>query len=424
MKHRRVLLVNTIQVGESNGTGNTLKNLFQLYPQDKQMQLVVYPDTGQQVFSDIETWFTPLSVCEFPYRLHLRRLKKRTAKTLQTGQADFKPGVSIPKSDLRSKLHEMINGLLDMWPIRYKAIYEKIDTYKPEIIYTCAGSIRIMKIVEKIAKRYDIPVVVHMMDDWPSTIYSSSVLSAVSRRKTLKMLERIYRLSNTDFAISDALAEKYKMRFSKEHITLMNPTVISTARKNSGNRSSSIKFLYAGSLSLKRDESLLVIAKVLKRLKEDGFCNSFDIYTSENQNTASARQAFAPYGVKVFNYVSSDKVYDLYREYDALVFTESFAEECIAFTSLSLSTKVPEYLASGVAMLAYLPKKLHSAQYLSAKKIAAVANSEEELEGCCKRLINDEVYRQRLLTAAHSVAKNEFSETSVKVKLEKVFSDA
>lgn len=421
MTTKRVLVVNTVQIGETSGTGNTLKNLFALYPQDHQMQLVVYPDTGQQAYSDTCSFFTPISVCAFPYKIHVEREKKRRATEKGAKPKKTALNAGISKRGLKPAIHEMINGMLDMWPVKCDALFHMLDQFKPEVIYTCAASIRIMKIAKSIAEHYKIPIVIHLMDDWPNTIYSSSVLSYPARRSALKELKTIYRLSETNLAISDGLSEKYEAWSGKKHLTLMNPVEVTCDIDLMRDANDCVKFLYAGSLSLNRDESLVDVAQALSELRDEGFSNQFDIYTANTQNTQRVRNEFEQYGVQVFDYVSQNQVLELYRSYDVLVFTESFARELTAFTAHSLSTKIPEYMASGRPILGYLPEMLYSTSFLSKHKVAAIVNQKNELKKRCRTLIENSEYRQELARKSVALADTLFSNNVAKEKLELVF---
>lgn len=280
-----------------------------------------------------------------------------------------------------------------------------------------------MKVVNKISEHYHIPVVVHLMDDWPNTIYASSALLKPFRWFALKELRKLYSKTTKNFAISEGLGEKYTAIYHKDHIALMNPAAIYPIGADTislNKEGQPVRFLYAGSLSLKRDESLLEIAAVLHNLRTRGFANVFDIYISKTLVNEYNIKRFSQYGVQLYPYVSPSQVYELYAKYDVLVFTESFQKEIINFTAFSLSTKVPEYLASQRAILAYLAEELFSAKYLAKKQVAEVVHDSTELKWSCQRLIKDNELRERLARKGRELAEIEFSYEQVQKKLERV----
>lgn len=417
MNCKRILIVNTVQLNENSGTGHTLHNIFKLLPDEKLMQLVVHPDASQPVLSDVQTVFTPVSVCKVPYAV----MRKRSAGKPSAPSAGG--SVNIPKKGLSAAVHEMISAALDAFPVNIKPVLTAIDAFQPHVIYTCAATMRIMQIVKALSDHYDIPVVVHLMDDWPQTIYSSSVLSAVFRKRTLSLLRQLYKRSEVSFAVSGGLCKKYE-HFSGgvTHLPLMNPAVIGLSPQI--RKTAKLRFLYAGALSLRRDESLLLIAKTLHALRRQGGDSEFHIYAPPSQNIPQMQERFAQYGVQLHDYVGADQVYALYRSFDVLVFTESFDPAFTKFTSYSLSTKIPEYLAAGVPMLAFLPKQLYSAEYLTANKAACVCTDETALTEGCRALLENAALREQLAQTGFALAKDVFSEESVQKKLLSVFGSA
>ena len=414
--NQRILIVNTVQLNENSGTGHTLQNIFSLLPRENLMQLIVHPDDTQPVLSDVHTVFTPVSVCKLPYSV----MRKRSANT--NGKNSGTQGsVNIPKKGFSAALHEVVSASLDAFPVNIAPVLQAVEDFQPQVIYTCAATMRIMQIVRALSDRYAIPVVVHLMDDWPQTIYSSSVLSAPLRQKTLGLLKQLYKRSRVSFAVSEGLCEKYEAFSDVPHLPLMNPAVIGQPPQL--RKTDRPRFLYAGALSLHRDDSLACIAEELCALRKRGIDNEFHIYAPPSQNTPAMRERFAAYGAQLHDYVSADKVYALCRSFEVLVFTESFDPSYTRFTRFSLSTKIPEYLAAGVPILAFLPDDLFSRQYLAKNEAACVCSQQNELAEACRRLCENHAYRENLADRGFRLAKQAFSEQSVKEKLLTVFGE-
>jgi len=66
---------------------------------------------------------------------------------------------------------------------------------------------------------------------------------------------------------------------------------------------------------------------------------------------------------------------------DVLVHVESFFEEDSARTRLSISTKIPQYMASGKAILAYGPSDLTSLRYINRNRAGVVFTDEGNISG-------------------------------------------
>lgn len=417
---KRVLIVNVTQMGDYSGTANTLQNIFRDYPQEKMMQLIVTPYLEHED-NKVQTINTPISFCRMPYMIQLRRYQRRREKAITSNAV----GGVIRRRGIKSHVHEALSGVLDAWMIRSKVIFEQLDEFKPEAVYTCAANIRVMKTAYDIARHYKIPVVVHLMDDWVRTIYRSSVLSKPFRVLALHYLRKLYSCSSVNFAISEGLCEKYTRWSGKKHIPLMNPANVDVPLGARGTEAGQkIRFLYAGSLDLKRDRSIIDIAESLEALRQQGWMIGFDVYTAQKSVTPENKKIFAEHGVSLYPYVPVSQVYSLYSQYDVLVFTESFEADVVEFTKLSLSTKVPEYFAAQKAILAYLPDELFSHRYLKENDLACVAGSRQELREACRRLVSDGMYRWEMAARTRRTAVNEFSYERVKDKLIEVFGNA
>ena len=241
------------------------------------------------------------------------------------------------------------------------------------------------------------------MDNWPETIYTTSPLSYVFHSVVKKYLKKIHKKSILNFAISDALGEKYSSVYGVEYRMLMNPAIhieneIQYIKKNP-------KFLYAGSLNLNRWKSLLEIAKVIDFYQKNGSNLEFTLYVPQNDVEMYAGE-FLKYGAVLKPYVPAEKLNKIYKEHDILVFAESFEKVVVDFSKYSLSTKIPEYMATGHLILAYLPEELYSSQYLKENNLAVVVSKTEELLVAVKKILSlsEEYYilSENSLKKAHS----------------------
>lgn len=415
--YKKILIINSTQIGSNSGTGNTLKNIFNLIPNDKLLQIIIHP-LEKNNHSNINTIIFGTEVLGLTGFIS-KIIHKNAINVSSSNVKTQNNCINIPKKSFKHKLKEMFSGILDSLPLFYEEIFKEVEKFKPDVIYTCAASIPIMKTALKISKKYNIPIVVHLMDDWPETIYTSSILSKPSRLYALYLLKKIFRMSSINFVISEALGMKYKKIYGINYCVLMNPVVVNeiepTVDKNV------ISFLYAGSLGLKRDESLIKICKAIKILNNQGYNCKIDLYIPKTQNIEEIRTKFLEFDVTFHNYVPADKTRQLYRKYDVLVFSESFDKKLTLFTKYSLSTKIPEYLSSGRPILAFIPENLYSSYYLKENNAAVVANNENELLLCCKKMLDDKKFCNEISNNGYVLVKKNHSIESAKRKLDMVF---
>lgn len=374
---KRVLIINATAIGENKGTGVTLRNIWKDYPRDKILQLIIdWNETEKD--SDIRTIRTPIEFCRIPYTFYLKTQKKRKQTCgISNG--------SIKQKGLKACIHDLIRGMLDVFPVNYDSIIEKVKVFEPDIIYTCGPSVRVLKTVNYISDSLGIPVILHLMDNWPETIYTTSPLSYVFHSIMKKYLKKINQKSIVNLAISDALGRKYSTTYGVEYKMLMNPAI--HIENKIHHIDNDAKFLYAGSLNLNRWKSLIEIAKVIDFYQKKGNNLKFTLYVPQNDIDVYAEK-FLKYGAVLKPYVSAEKLKKIYQENDILVFAESFDKEIIDFAKYSLSTKIPEYMATGHLILAYLPEELYSSKYLKENKLAVVVSKPEELIVAVKKIIS------------------------------------
>ncbi len=87
------------------------------------------------------------------------------------------------RNSILSKYFIQLEPIIDFFPLRISDLfYEWIDTFKPDIIYTWMGSKRSMDLSIRLSKDFDVPIVLHFMDNW--------LFASVNQYKLLRRLEK------------------------------------------------------------------------------------------------------------------------------------------------------------------------------------------------------------------------------------------
>lgn len=372
---KKVLIVNATAIGENKGTGVTLRNIWNEYPKENLMQLIVdWNDTDRD--RDVPTVRTPVEFCRIPYTFHRKVNRKRK---ISGGVANG----SIKQKGFKSCLHDCLRGMLDAFPVNYSCIMDAVREFAPDVVYTCGPSIRVLKTAYYISKKLDIPMILHLMDDWPETIYTTSVLSLPFQGIIKHMLAKIHKRCKHNFAISEAMGQKYSAIYGTEYRMLMNPAMNIEDKVHPISKEP--KFLYAGSLNLNRWKSLLDIAEVLDMYRKAGHSSEFTLYVPKNDMKLYSSE-FEKYGAVLKEYVSAEKLREIYENSDVLVFAESFDDAVVDFAKYSLSTKIPEYMATGHMILAYLPETLYSCRYMQDNQVALVSKDKKKLASVVEKI--------------------------------------
>lgn len=227
------------------------------------------------------------------------------------------------------------------------------------------------------------------------------------KRKVTKTLKRTDKL----FVISDEMKEAYRSLLGIEGYVIRNFSVEKKQvdyEECEVNEHSYLQMVYAGGLHYNRWKVLSQIAKVLKKINDSGNIKcQLRIYSAQNIST-NIIDEISIESVSLFcGSASADQIAEIYASADILVHVESFENKAIASTKYSFSTKIPEYLSSGKAVLAVGPEEVASIRYLS--DFACVICDDSSLYEMLGRLINDEVYRSAIRTNCEQRYEEDFS---------------
>lgn len=140
-----------------------------------------------------------------------------------------------------------------------------------------------------------------------------------------------------------------------------------------------------------------------------------DIFTSKD-NIELYRSGFETLPVAFYEAVPHERIDEVYQKADVLVHTEIESENLKGFFKYSISTKIPEYLATGKPILFYGPRDMKLFEYLLQNQVALTAGTKEELYECVKRLVSDEDFTEMCENARCLAEKNHCaSENQIKL---------
>lgn len=151
---------------------------------------------------------------------------------------------------------------------------------------------------------------------------------------------------------------------------------------------SPIKMVYTGNLLIGRAASLVEISKAMARINEFVIRVTLDIYTPTVLNAKISR-VLNSNGCTIHKPVSKEKVSQIQKEADIVVFVESLEKEHRYDARLSFSTKLTDYFASGKCIFAIGDKKIAPIQYLEEYDCAIVTTDYNKVEENLRNLIDN-----------------------------------
>ncbi len=209
-------------------TGITFSNLFRGWPNDR---LAVATTGKEYISSDICDNYYLLGTIEdhwaWPFCYITRTGDESGPINSCTASKEFLNENRIPPSSPARDLFYAvlnslgINDLIKKLDVSQKFL-EWAKDFSPDLIYCTLSTLKMIRFVEKLSRVMQLPTVVHMMDDWPSTIYRHGLFSPYMRWRTDTEFRSLIARSTT-FGISQEMCDEYQDRYGKEFTPFHNP---------------------------------------------------------------------------------------------------------------------------------------------------------------------------------------------------------
>jgi len=360
----RVLYVGADRIGSGSATGQTLAAIYGSLRAEQVMQLCerVPADVGEAT-----VWPTRGAVLRLLAIL-------RDGGTPRSGSVADGFNASIVRSapGWRTRLRCEVQALIEAAPAPLpRRVLARLRAWRPDVVHTPLGGIRVPRIALHVARALDVPIVPHFLDDWPSTLYSGGELGGLARRTSLRVLADVLTRSPAILTIGDAMAAEYRTRFGKDCVVAGNAVASDACRGEDGACTADatparapgapFELVYAGGLHLGRAEVLRSVARVLAQVASPWRL----VVHAPARDVALLLGRDLPPQLVVGADLRPHEVPARLRAASALLFVESLRPEVAAFTRLSVSTKVPLYVASGRPIVAVGPRAQASVAVLA-----------------------------------------------------------
>ena len=412
---------------KNTGGGITLSNLFKGWPIDK----IAVANTGHGMFA------VDYSICNtyyvlgkhehkwvFPFNIMQRQFESGVSSTAVTVSANsFSQNIDGTKEEKKyrklfvEKIFYPALSYCGIMPKVSKIILSKpfkewVKKYEPDIIYVQVSNLASINFVLALKQYLQKPVILHMMDDWPSIIGGNGPLKKYWNDKIDIALRQLMKQSSLLMSISDAMTEEYQHRYGLNFLSFHNPINIEDwlpYSKNCWKVNSTFKILYTGRIGTANTESIKTIAKAVAHLADKGLNISLDIY-SPNIHSDQANTLKFLKGVTLKNIVPHSLIPSLLPSYDLLVLPLDFDHNSVRFARLSMPTKASEFMISGTPILVYAHIETALAKYADKEKWAYLVSEANEslIINSIKKIYSSASLRQEFGQKAKMLAlKNE-----------------
>lgn len=405
-KYPKVLIVTVNPLSNTSNNGKTYASFFKNYPKDRIAQLYFHREIPTS------------DVCENYYKISdediinkiLGKSKNFGQKVYTDDQEERVIPETINNSIKKLSLVRFIRSLVWL-SIKFdkEDLHRWLGDFNPEIIFFCGGDANYLySKVLKLSKKYNTKIIYYITDDYVLPYFSINPFYLINRYWTRRVFKKICKNSSLILTIGDKMSRVYKEKFGVDSQKIMNLVNIESDKIEFSNlKDNNLKFVYTGGLHSNRWKTLSLIGKSFERLEKQGIKASLEIYSQNKPDKRVLNEINNKHYSKYCGALDVEGVNRILKQADILVHVESFDRESLMTTYLSVSTKIPEYMAKGKCILAFGPEQVASIEYLKETGAGLVISStnNQEIDNILKSIILDPNKRNEYAEKAFRTAK-------------------
>ena len=434
----RILLIDTT-LHKCSATGITLSNLFGGWPRDllfmvgdqlsvKQSNEAGYRGTYQLNANDFYHKF-PLGFALLLYRTFIGWVRKMFLNVeLNSNRTDKRTKIELnrfpPKNYFLSIFQYLGLGHLFFRQIISNELRSWIKKVRPDYFYAVLSTRHSILFAEKLLIEFNIPIIIHIMDDWPSTIGSDCVFKKYWNNKINHELKKLLSNAFKRVAISELMALEFESRFGGKWDFFHNPIYLRNwlpyQREGISSNSGMIKIAYFGRIGRANAEAFLTFVDAIKELIEVHLVSvQINIYSNNLLPNSYSGLDF----IKVHGFINHTEIPKEIVGYDYLILPLSFNDKDFAFSRLSIPTKLSEYLISGVPVILFAPNETAAYKFVVETNSAFVIDTPVATDVAVRlrQFFFDENKQYEVSKNARMVASQNFSSEIIDYKFSSLF---
>jgi len=414
MNKRKILIISHNPINKFDNMGKTIGNIFSKFQAEELCQL--YFKEQDVDAENCEDFFCIDDISM--YKAIINRRNKTGKKIINKAIVEKVSNIEENIFEYGRKKNGFIYIARDLlWKMgkwNSKELKDWISSQNITSIFLFAGDYMFsLNIAIKISKTYNIPLYVYYVDEYyRKNIGRQTLLAKIHKLCYRKKFRKVIKYSKEYFCISESMEEFYHNTFNKSGKVLMNTTSIV---KSNSYKKPNYKLIisYIGNLGFDRWKNLLEIAKIIEE-SELTEKIEFNVYSGEKNKIIIDKLI----STKFLNYkgtINSEEVKEKIVESDILLHVEDFNKINVEKVKYSVSTKIPDSLASGKLLLAYGPEEVESINYLKRNNAAIVANNNAELIDILEKLSKNKIDKRSILDNAQKlIEKNHTNDKNYK----------
>lgn len=449
MNNKVKILILDVVFHHNGGDGITLCNLFDYFKKEELFnaaskkslessdrdKCISYYQFGEKEYE----FLLPSFIRKFLPNSFLNNTDKSTIRSFDSIVSFSNNSGSKKRNNkfliLSIKLLQLFFNIIGLYPIlikRYpsKEFLQWIDLHKPDYIYTQLSNIQTIRFVNALVNLTKIPLVIHIMDDWPSTYARKGLLYVYWKNKINNEFGELVQKASICLSISEGMSIEYKKRYNKEFIPFHNPVDVDwwkQHKKTDFSIGNKIKLSYFGRIGIGTHNALLQVIKVIDALRKEGLDIVLHMHVPSKDQVYFSKHVKR--GVVVYNpFVPHNKIPEVISQADILLFPllanpNIFSARELKFIRYSMPTKATEYMLSGTPILLFCSDSIFLHQHAKQNNWAYIINNSniEFLKERIKYFINNKELRKTISENAFKFALDNYDSKKVKYQFYKIF---
>ncbi|MBN2861768.1 MAG: hypothetical protein JXN62_01310 [Bacteroidales bacterium] len=414
-----------------HGGGITLSNLFRGW-ETRNIAVAATGHVMHGVTSDICKNYYQLGYNEFRWRFPFNLVQRKYT----SGVLAIDDNVAIRGSKDKSKLRQTIVNRVFYPFLEWSGLFHKLanirmtmefkrwlSDFQPQILYLQVSTRDTILFATGLIDYLRVPSVIHIMDDWPSTISRTGLFRKFWKDKVDREFKNLLGKVDLFLSISDAMSSEYKKRYGKNFIAFHNPIDIRLWSQKTKTvfklGEDHVKVLFSGRIGIGVADSLLDLAKVVESLSHSGV--SIKLYVQSPSNSKNIMNKLERFTSLVINPVADySKLPGIFSGADILVIVNDFDRQSVNYLKYSMPTKASEYMISGTPILVYSHSDTAVSAFFSTNRcgLCVTERNLDKLGDALITLVKNEQLRRNLSASAVSLARELFDAQVVRKRFQ------
>lgn len=412
-----------------HGGGITLSNLFKGW--DKNSLAVAATEIINPDFGICNNYYQ-LGSSEikhgFPFNLNKKNKKNPSGRLREEIRGNDTK--SIPAKD--SRIRSLYNGFLDVTGLihyRQRLGYSDeflkwVKDFSPDIIYSQLSQYELILFVSQLHEDLRVPIAIHIMDDWPSTIVKTAILKSYWAKIIDKKFRKLLGDAKVLMSISETMSIEYKERYGHDFIPFHNPIEVefwATPSCRPQYPQNPFVILYAGRIGPGIQNCFLDISEAIKNLIADGLNIELHIQVVNHNIVLDNLAKFS--FIKFNGAVQYSELPSIFAKANLLLIPNDFDEKSISLLKFSIPTKASEYMVSGTPILVYSSIETAITKHALKHQWAFVVSEKkiEKLESTIKQVYENKDLAIKVSNIAKEFAKKNFDSKTIRNEFRKAF---